>query len=362
MVICPACGTENSAERRSCAACGVALDPRAETATCPQCAGAAAAGDAFCAGCGRPVAVAASRRMQTAGISGGADETRPSSTLLGDDLDLPDWLKQAAAETPANPTGADPAMPGVPAGFVVAGVDQPAGIAGANAGAVEPAERDEPLPPLPTNGLAESMPDWLRPAATEASDATQVEPPSTGTAPPADQRPAASAEPINPRSMITEDDLPDWIRQLVETEAAQKSADEAQRRETVERAAAAGARDTVPAAGHGLLDERTAGAANPWLARRDRPVPQDRVEAARTSVFAQVVEKHVAAQASPVAGAAAPPAAEPEAAAGAAIVPEAPVTVAEVPANRLRTVLLVATLVALVVLAALYVVSAGLIG
>jgi hypothetical protein len=54
----------------------------------------------------------------------------------------------------------------------------------------------EPLPPLPDGGLAQAMPDWLR-----------AEPPSPSP-------PAASVAVTDPTGFITEDDLPEWLRQL----------------------------------------------------------------------------------------------------------------------------------------------------
>lgn len=58
------------------------------------------------------------------------------------------------------------------------------------------ASESEPLPPLPDGGLARAMPNWLRDEP--------VPPPPSPTAPIA----------ANPTTFITEDDLPDWLRQL----------------------------------------------------------------------------------------------------------------------------------------------------
>ena len=56
------------------------------------------------------------------------------------------------------------------------------------------APETEPLPPLPDGGLARAMPDWLR-----------AEPPSP---------PVAPITVTDPAGFITEDDLPEWLRQL----------------------------------------------------------------------------------------------------------------------------------------------------
>ena len=65
---------------------------------------------------------------------------------------------------------------------------------------------DEPFGrPLPTGGLAESMPDWLRrpPAWRDASaDRRSLPPPDTS--------------PIDPRTLIDVGDLPPWLQRLAD--------------------------------------------------------------------------------------------------------------------------------------------------
>ncbi|HEV2127036.1 MAG TPA: hypothetical protein VGR22_00275 [Thermomicrobiales bacterium] len=71
---------------------------------------------------------------------------------------------------------------------------------------------EEQLPPIPDGGLAESMPEWLRrpPAWRTLRDeeVVQAEPPET------DEIPEADDSPIDPRTFLTDDDLPDWLRRL----------------------------------------------------------------------------------------------------------------------------------------------------
>jgi hypothetical protein len=66
------------------------------------------------------------------------------------------------------------------------------------------------LPPIPDGGLGEAMPDWLRrpPAWRTLPDreVTMPEPAETAALPEAD------ASIIDPRSFITDDDLPAWLR------------------------------------------------------------------------------------------------------------------------------------------------------
>lgn len=69
---------------------------------------------------------------------------------------------------------------------------------------------DEQLPPIPDGGLAESMPDWLRrpPAwrTLQDSEVMQPEPARAGKLPDAD------SSVIDPRTLLTDDDLPEWLR------------------------------------------------------------------------------------------------------------------------------------------------------
>lgn len=68
------------------------------------------------------------------------------------------------------------------------------------------APEQEPLPPIPDGGLSEVMPGWLRqPPSTATSAATAEHPADT---------PVAD---LDPAGFLTEDDLPDWLRQLSAT-------------------------------------------------------------------------------------------------------------------------------------------------
>ena len=67
-------------------------------------------------------------------------------------------------------------------------------------------DESKPLPPLPDGGLSAAMPDWLRlpPAALQRSPA-----PQQGT-------PAAESAVLDPRTLLSADDLPAWIRRLAD--------------------------------------------------------------------------------------------------------------------------------------------------
>jgi len=74
-------------------------------------------------------------------------------------------------------------------------------------------ERDEErLPPIPDGGLSESMPEWLRrpPAwrTLKDADVSQTVPSRT------DRLPDEDTSVIDPRTFLTEDDLPAWLRNM----------------------------------------------------------------------------------------------------------------------------------------------------
>lgn len=70
---------------------------------------------------------------------------------------------------------------------------------------------DEQLPPIPDGGLASSMPDWLqRPPAWRAVEDEPAELDHDHS----DALPQAETSTIDPRTFLTEDDLPPWLRGL----------------------------------------------------------------------------------------------------------------------------------------------------
>lgn len=74
---------------------------------------------------------------------------------------------------------------------------------------------DEQLPPIPDGGLSASMPEWLRrpPAWRTLPDAevVQSEPGKSG------ELPEADTSVIDPRTFLTDDDLPEWLRRFGES-------------------------------------------------------------------------------------------------------------------------------------------------
>jgi len=181
-------------------------------------------GASFCAACGVPL-------ME--GITLPSTLLDSGGVAMGQDLDIPDWLKGVAAETPVAATAGATrlsAAPLLPAGFVVAGVT--ASAAGGSQATMAVAHRvraerpmvvpfrpiapgdddsstgnDRSLPPIPDGGLATAMPTWLRAAPTGA---------------PLSARPATAAPAgAEPTGFISGDDLPVWVRDLVAKEEAE---------------------------------------------------------------------------------------------------------------------------------------------
>ena len=106
----------------------------------------------------------------------------------------------------ASPLTAASPPPGNDAPFrqAVAPGEDVAGYASAGDASVETDQPGQPLPPLPDGGLAAAMPSWL------------LAPPDPSDAAPDSAPAAAEAAEIDPTNFLTEDDLPAWLRVLVD--------------------------------------------------------------------------------------------------------------------------------------------------
>jgi class 3 adenylate cyclase len=78
-VRCPQCHTENRADRRFCAGCGVALER-----ACASCGFKNALADRFCGGCGKPLSSEASPKETASQPARAAPERRPVAVLIAD--------------------------------------------------------------------------------------------------------------------------------------------------------------------------------------------------------------------------------------------------------------------------------------
>lgn len=77
----------------------------------------------------------------------------------------------------------------------------------------KPTGTDEEMRPLPDGGLSNAMPDWLRrPPAWR--DMPRQDRPATGEKP----LPEPDTSVIDPRQLITVDDLPQWLRDIAARE------------------------------------------------------------------------------------------------------------------------------------------------
>lgn len=71
---------------------------------------------------------------------------------------------------------------------------------------------DEEMRPLPDGGLSSSMPDWLRRPPAWRDLPHKNDPPDEGSLP----EPDTSV--IDPRKLVTVDDLPQWLRDIAARE------------------------------------------------------------------------------------------------------------------------------------------------
>lgn len=269
MYYCQDCGGANAANATSCRICGHPLARERVGAPCQSCGAPTVAGANFCSLCG--TATVAVPAASLAGVLPGSlkvdaaivDERQAATARLGstvnlsEGLDLPDWLKRAAAEQPFDPK------------HQTAVAANPFGPAGGAATTL--------TAPPPTNGSGASVTDLGSHPPLSIPLAGPAGASSQGSAPAADalvaQRPAAarSADVADTSTFISEDDLPEWIRQLA-------AADEAKKAEELRRAAEAALAEGQTAAPDDprrrrpLPGETAPGgpATNPWLTRRER--------------------------------------------------------------------------------------------
>lgn len=115
MYYCQDCGGANAANATSCRICGHPLARERVGAPCQSCGAPTVAGANFCSLCG--TATVAVPAASLAGVLPGSlkvdaaivDERQAATARLGstvnlsEGLDLPDWLKRAAAEQPFDP-------------------------------------------------------------------------------------------------------------------------------------------------------------------------------------------------------------------------------------------------------------------
>jgi ribosomal protein L40E len=255
---CQDCGGANPANATICRICGLQLIRERNGPPCQSCGSPTVVDATFCSLCGSTT-VAAAMASAASVLPGSlkvdaavaeerqASAARLNATLnLGEDLELPDWLKRAAAEQPFDPSrqtaiSANPFGPPAGTTATVATPPMAAGNGMPIGNATPPT-----VPHLPTAG----------------DDVVATAPAAA---------PAPVRDVTDTSSFISEEDLPEWIRQLAAADAVKKAEEERLAAEAAtEQGKAAGAADSrrrQPLPGETTA---TGPAASPWLARRER--------------------------------------------------------------------------------------------
>jgi hypothetical protein len=228
VVYCEQCGAANDIMNRQCHRCGREMVPAEE-----------------------PIPAAAWLNPSQTSANGAV----PATTELGQGLELPEWLKRAAAQTPPAAPNTPLSAPNLPPdGFHVAGtVSSPEIKFESPNPSIQSAPPPRPLPPVPTADLPSAMPDWLKTRGA-AQDPVVQEPDATDTS-----------------SFISENDLPEWIRQIAVADAAKKAEEVRLAAEAASVADADAPKRTILPGDASL----SAPAANPWLSRRDSNAAAD---------------------------------------------------------------------------------------
>jgi len=236
-----------------CELCGAANDILSRQ--CHRCGGALASDEAVLSTAARTTAV------NSPGEAAAHESNVAAGTPdIGQSLELPDWLKRAAAQTPAASSDSKEWTTKPPAGFHVS-PDEPKGPG--------PDVAARPLPPVPTADLPAAMPDWLKnppatlaaPAASEAPVIEQPLAPQPSSAPPA----PPDADAANTANFIAESDLPEWIRQIAAADAAkQAEADRLAAEAALQADAETRKRIFLPGEAAASMP-----VSNPWLNRRE---------------------------------------------------------------------------------------------
>lgn len=280
MYFCQDCGGANAAQADSCRICGKALIRERDGAPCLRCGGATAEGANFCSVCGATAIATKPAAASTGNRSAEGDDTVVSvgqvdapgdGVNLGDGLELPEWLKRAAAEQPFDAT----------ASRQMAVNANPYGPLGGSTATLDVGRSDGDASGPPADFVLGAQAPLSIPA--EEIDALVARETSAnhGDKEPNDLKTAArgsSSDSADTSTFISENDLPDWIRQLAAADEARKL--EEARLADAALAAQQAASDADPRQRKPLPGEiAVAPGSNPWLARRDRTDDTDQAVA-----------------------------------------------------------------------------------
>ncbi|MEX2426418.1 MAG: zinc ribbon domain-containing protein [Thermomicrobiaceae bacterium] len=164
---CGQCGTHNHEEAGHCETCGAPLLITAGGRTCGQCGASVGDHDRFCTSCGALVSDTAA--------TPGYDAADDFGELNIDDIqleELPDWLQGMAPEHQT--LGSPPS--------------------------------DQPSP--------DDLPDWLRESPSNQSHSSPSPAPERSAPPPAPAPDSRDHQPADQFSLVSDDDLPDWLKAL----------------------------------------------------------------------------------------------------------------------------------------------------
>jgi hypothetical protein len=267
---CQDCGGANAANAESCRICGKELVRERDSSPCQRCGTATAEAANFCSLCGATTVRAVSAAQSDSRADANAGDTlvtfgQPGSQQstdinLGEGLELPDWLKRAAAEQPfdANRQTAINANPFGHLGGTTATLDA------SHADGSIPSATDFVLSSQPPLSIPGEEIDSLIAHDAAASTGRKGADSNGSTAS------AAASDVSDTSTFISENDLPDWIRQLAAADEARKVEDMRRADEQSAANRSAGAtdlRNRKPLPGETAT---TGPGTSPWLARRDR--------------------------------------------------------------------------------------------
>ncbi len=173
---CGQCGTPNEEEAGHCETCGAPLLITTGARTCSNCGGSLGDHDRFCTTCG--AAASGAEATETYDAADDFGELEIDDIQLDE---LPDWLQDMA---PSPSPQLEP----------------------------EPAPEEPHNPAESKSSELDGLPEWLRdsPPAGPASSASPDAPPPP---PPATQG-GLDHQPADQFSLVTDEDLPDWLKAL----------------------------------------------------------------------------------------------------------------------------------------------------
>ncbi len=184
---CGQCGTHNNEESGHCETCGAPLLISAGARSCSNCGASLGDNDRYCTSCGTAA--------DSAQVDPAYSATDDFGELEIEDLDLselPDWLREMAPPSEEEPADLPDDVP-------------------VDTGQADAVSQDAP------GASPDDLPDWLRdPEGTPAS--------APAAPPQAEGVPSVDHQPADQFSLVTDEDLPDWLKALSDDEPESEQA------------------------------------------------------------------------------------------------------------------------------------------